>query len=98
MINRVLILGCVMRALDSAGRFLSNLDVQGDDQGAVLMMKIATHLNKACIETARMMILAAPEGADVQGLVAVLSEASNEAERLEIAAITAEAAIEDRQS
>lgn len=97
-INRLLTLSCVMRAMDSAGQSLGNLDVQGDDRGAISLMKIATHLNKAVIETARMMILAAPEGAEVEGLAAAISEASDDAERLEIEAITVEAALEDRKS
>jgi hypothetical protein len=55
-----------MRAMDSAGQSLGNLDVQGDDRGAISLMKIATHLNKAVIETARMMILAAQTAAPAQ--------------------------------
>jgi hypothetical protein len=42
-----------------------------------------------------MMILAAPEGADVVGIAAAISEAASEVERLEIAAINREAALED---
>ena len=41
------------------------------------------------------MILVAPEGIDPSVFDAAISEAASEAERLEIAAITAEAALED---
>ena len=58
-------------------------------------MKIAAHLNKATTETASMMIMVEPEPADVSAFDAVLSAASDEAERLEIAAINVEAALED---
>jgi hypothetical protein len=42
-----------------------------------------------------MMILAAPEGADVVGIAAAISEASSEVKRLEIVGINREAALED---
>ena len=50
--RRLLILGCTMRALDGAGKFLSNLEEQGNSRESVSLMKTATHLNKAVIETA----------------------------------------------
>ena len=94
-ITQLLILGRTMRSLDSAGRLLASLDAQGRNREAVSLMKIATHLNKAVIETARMMIMVAPEGVDVSSFDAVISEASTEAARLEIAAINVEASLED---
>jgi hypothetical protein len=60
-------------------------------------MKLATHLNRAAVEAGRLMILVAPEGLDASAFDAAISQAAAEAERLEIAAITAEAALEDSQ-
>jgi hypothetical protein len=82
-------------ALDTAGRLLGSFDPQGNQREGVALMRLATHLNRAAVESARMMILVAPEGIDSSVFSAAISEAANEAERLEIAAITAEAALED---
>jgi hypothetical protein len=94
-VKRLLILSCAMRCLDSARGFLGSLNVRVSSREAVTLMKIATYLNKATIETARMMIMVAPEGVDASAFAAVISQAADEAERLEIAAINVEAALED---
>jgi hypothetical protein len=60
-----------------------------------VLMKLAMHLNRAAVEAGRLMILVAPEGLDTSVFDAAISQASNEAEKLEISAITAEAALED---
>jgi hypothetical protein len=60
---------------------------------------IATQIRKSRIFgkglAGRLMILVAPEGLDKSIFDAAISQASDEAEKLEIAAITAEAALED---
>ena len=84
-----------MMALDAAGKLLSSFDAQGNQRETVALMKIATHLNRTAVEAARMMILVAPDGVNTSPFDAAISQASDEAERLEIAAITAEAALED---
>jgi hypothetical protein len=89
------ILGSAMMAMDTAGRSIGSIDVQGDERGTVLVMKILSYLTKASMEAGRMMILAAPGGASVEGVLAAISEASSEVERLEIATINREAALED---
>jgi hypothetical protein len=58
-------------------------------------MKIFSYVTKASLELGGMMILAAPAGARVEGLVAAISDASSEVDKLEIEAINREAALED---
>ena len=82
-------------AMDTAGKLLGSFDAQGNKREEVGLMKLATHLNRAAVEAGRLMILVAPEGLDASVFEAANSQASNEAEKLEIAAITAEAALED---
>jgi hypothetical protein len=93
--ERLSILGSAMKAMDNAGRSFDSIDVRGDERGTILVMKILSYLTKASMEAGHMMILAAPEGADVVGIAAAISEAASEVERLEIAAINREAALED---
>jgi hypothetical protein len=84
-----------MKAIDTAGQSIDSIDVRGDERGTILVMKILSYLTKASMEAGRMMILAAPGGASVEGVLAAISEASSEVERLEIATINREAALED---
>jgi hypothetical protein len=93
--ERLSILSSAMKAMDIAGQSIDSIDVRGDERGTVLVMKILSYLTKASMEAGRMMILSAPEGASVEGIVAAISEASSEVERLEIAAINREAALGD---
>jgi hypothetical protein len=88
-------LASAMMAMDTAARCIDSIDVRGDERGTISTMKIFSYLNKASTEAARMMVLAAPDGASVGGMVAAISEASSEVERLEIAAINREAGLED---
>jgi hypothetical protein len=89
-VNKLSILAQAMMALDAAGKLLGSFDAQGNKRETVALMKVATHLNRAAVESARLMILVAPEGIDPSVFDAAISRASSDAERLEIEAITAE--------
>jgi hypothetical protein len=93
--ERLSILASAMKAMNNAGRSIDSIDLRGDERGTILVMKILSYLTKASIESGRMMLLAAPEGASVVGIAGAISEASSEVERLEIEAIDREAALED---
>ena len=88
-------LSCAAIAIDTAARFVDSIDVRGDERAAVSVMKIFSYVTKASLELGGMMILAAPAGARVEGLVAAISDASSEVDKLEIEAINREAALED---
>ena len=93
--NKLSVLAQTMMALDAAGKLLGSFDAQGNQRETVALMKIATHLNRAAVEAGSLMVLVAPEGLYISAFDAAISQATAEAERLEIAAITAEAAMED---
>jgi hypothetical protein len=84
-----------MKAIETAEQSIDSIDVRGDERGTILVMKILSYLAKASMEAGCMMILAAPEGARVKGIIAAIAEASSEVERLEITAINREAALDD---
>ena len=94
-VSKLSILAQAMMAMDTAGKLLGSFDPQGNKREEIGLMKLATHLNRAAVEAGRLMILVAPEGLDPSVFEGAISQASAEAEKLEIAAITAEAALED---
>jgi hypothetical protein len=94
-VSKLSILAQAMMAMDTAGKLLGTFDAQGNKREEIGLMKLATHLNRAAVEAGRLMILVAPEGLDPSVFDAAITKASDDAEKLEIAAITAEAALED---
>jgi hypothetical protein len=95
---RRLTLRYALTAMATAGNTICFINLCGDERGTVLGMKTLRYLTKASIETARLMVMAAPEDVNVEAIYSAISEASKEAEWLEIAAIDHEAALEDSKS
>jgi hypothetical protein len=54
--------------MQAAGQAISSIDMSGDERGIVLGMKALTHLTRTTLETARLMVLAAPAGLDVDAI------------------------------
>jgi hypothetical protein len=77
MKERLSIVPYAIEAMQAAGQSICSIYMSGDERGTVLGMKALMHITSATLETARLMVLAAPEGVDREAINAARRPAKN---------------------